>query len=133
MEIQAVFELIPAVSYTVSFDTGGAGAITSQTVGEGDKAVKPADPVRDGYEFGGWYSDAAFTTAFDFDSAITGDITIYAKWTSSSAPDGNKPVVVPATGEDASVTIAAGLSLIAAACVFAASATIRSKREGSDI
>ncbi|MDR1374262.1 MAG: leucine-rich repeat protein, partial [Treponema sp.] len=31
--------------------------------------------------FGGWYSDSGLTTAWDFNSSVTADITLYAKWT----------------------------------------------------
>ena len=45
------------------------------------KAVKPANPTKTGYTFAGWYSDADLTTAYDFETAVTDDVTIYAKWT----------------------------------------------------
>ena len=115
VSINATFELIPAVTYTVSFDTGSAGVVTAQTVGEGGKASKPADPVRYGYVFGGWYTDEALTSAFDFDSVITGDVILHAKWTSSSSPlpDGQRPVAIPATGEKDDVYLLTGSVLIA--------------------
>ena len=47
-------------------------------------AVKPADPSRAGYTYGGWYTDEALTTAFDFTAAIKENITLYAKWTINS-------------------------------------------------
>ena len=51
------------------------------------KAVKPdTDPTKEEYTFDGWYQDATFTAAFDFNTAITADTTIYAKWTESTAP-----------------------------------------------
>ena len=34
----------------------------------------------DGYSFGGWYTEAACQNAFDFETAITKDMTLYAKW-----------------------------------------------------
>jgi len=42
---------------------------------------KPADPSRKGYKFEGWYADESCTSEFDFDTAISTDTTIYAKWT----------------------------------------------------
>lgn len=36
-------------------------------------------PVKDGYEFVGWYEDSDHTIAFDFDKHISKDTTIYAK------------------------------------------------------
>ena len=41
-------------SYTVTF-TGEGVTQSTQTVAEGDKAIEPNDPVRDGFTFDGWY------------------------------------------------------------------------------
>jgi uncharacterized repeat protein (TIGR02543 family) len=67
-------------TYTVTFETNGGSVVASQTVADGSKATKPADPTREGYTFGGWYQDATCNVAFDFDTAITADVTLYAKW-----------------------------------------------------
>jgi uncharacterized repeat protein (TIGR02543 family) len=64
----------------VTFETDGGSAVAQQNVAYGDMAVKPAEPTKAGYNFDGWYKDAAFTEAFDFNTAITADVTIYAKW-----------------------------------------------------
>lgn len=65
----------------VSFNTNGHGtAPASQTVELNGKAVKPADPTAEGYVFRGWYTTAACTTEFDFNTPITADTTLYAKW-----------------------------------------------------
>lgn len=66
--------------FTVTFDTDGGSAVPSQTVADGSKATKPADPTKEGYTFVNWYKEAAFTNLFDFDDAITADTTIYAKF-----------------------------------------------------
>ena len=67
--------------YTVKFSTDGGTEIKEQTVLAGNKAAKPADPEKDGNEFSGWYQDATFSVAFDFDTPITADTTLYAMWT----------------------------------------------------
>ncbi|MBQ9438802.1 MAG: InlB B-repeat-containing protein, partial [Lachnospiraceae bacterium] len=68
--------------YTVSFNLNGHGSpVPSQTVTEGGKATKPADPAAEGFAFGGWHTDAACTKEYDFDTFVTADITLYAKWT----------------------------------------------------
>ena len=36
--------------------------------------------------FDGWYADAAFSAAFDFDTPITADVTVYAKWKEATSP-----------------------------------------------
>lgn len=65
----------------VSFNKNGHGtAPASQTVELNGKAVKPADPTAEGYVFRGWYTTAACTTEFDFNTPITADTTLYAKW-----------------------------------------------------
>ena len=77
----------PAVkTFTVRFDTGEGSAVADQTIDEGGKAAKPADPEREGYTFDGWYADADGMQPFDFDSAITSDVTVYAKWNKKDVP-----------------------------------------------
>nr|MCR4892883.1 InlB B-repeat-containing protein [Lachnospiraceae bacterium] len=71
--------------YTITFNTKGRGnAPAAQTVSENSKATKPADPVAQGYTFLGWYTDEACTEAYDFETAVTKDIILYAKWESDS-------------------------------------------------
>jgi len=79
------FEVVTATTHKVTFNMNGHGtAPTAQTIADGQKATKPTNPTATGYTFGGWYTDQACTTAFDFSTAITKDITLYAKWTQSS-------------------------------------------------
>ena len=85
--VYAVWEIIPN-TFTVTFNTNGGSAIDPLIVEEGNKATRPADPTRSGYTFSGWYSDSALTGAFDFDTAITSDITLYAKWTENGSGGG---------------------------------------------
>ncbi len=65
----------------VTFDANGHGtAPTAQTVLKGSKATQPAAPSATGYTFGGWYKESNCANAFDFNTAINEDITLYAKW-----------------------------------------------------
>lgn len=67
--------------YTVQF-VSDYGSFADQTVEHG----KPIDtgkltiPDVDGYTFGGWYADEDRTIEFDFNTPITGDTKVYAKW-----------------------------------------------------
>ena len=73
----------------VSFETGEGSKVDFQTTADG-KLVKPADPTRDGYTFGGWYTDETCTQAYDFSTPVTADLTLYAKWTKNAVnPGGN--------------------------------------------
>ena len=81
--VQGSFDLFAKYTvntYTVSFDAGEGVSVAPQTVEYAGSASQPADPVRAGYAFKGWYADAACTTPFSFDATITSDTTVYAKW-----------------------------------------------------
>lgn len=41
----------------------------------------PEDPEREGYNFGGWYTDDDFETQYNFASKVRKDLTLYGKWT----------------------------------------------------
>ena len=69
------------LQYAVIFNTQGGSAIATQNIDYGTTAVSPAAPVRTGYTFDGWYADETYTTAWDFGTAVTTDLTLYAKWT----------------------------------------------------
>jgi uncharacterized repeat protein (TIGR02543 family) len=71
----------PATNYSVTFTSNGGSAVCSQLVTYNTPATAPTAPIKTGDTFAGWYSDAALTTPFVFTTAITGDITLYAKWT----------------------------------------------------
>ena len=68
-------------NFTVVFNTDGGSVIDAQLVMNGKTAKQPASPTKDGYTFGGWYSDEALTKPFDFSTnLITKNTVIYAKW-----------------------------------------------------
>ena len=66
--------------YGVTFNTNGGSDIEPQGVLEGYKATEPEAPTKTGYNFAGWYSDSTLTNEYDFDSAVTDSIVLYAKW-----------------------------------------------------
>lgn len=75
-----VWNIIRHVYAEVSYETNGGSAVESALVYKGGFLAQPADPVRDGYEFGGWYVDEALTEAFDFGTAVENNMVLYAKW-----------------------------------------------------
>ena len=68
-------------NYTVTFDSNGGSSVNSQTVVEGNKAIQPTNPTRNGYNFAGWLLNG---NAYDFNSTVTSNITLVAKWTQKS-------------------------------------------------
>lgn len=74
----------------VSFSAGDGSKVDFQTTAANGSIAKPADPTREGYTFAGWYTDEACTEEYKFDTAVTADMTLYAKWVKNAvAPDGN--------------------------------------------
>lgn len=66
--------------YTVTFKSDENTVIKTVTVKEGNSVGEPENPVKDGYQFDGWYTDVNCTDKYDFNSPVNEDITLYAKW-----------------------------------------------------
>jgi len=86
-------------THTVAFESNGGSAVASQKVRDGDYARAPADPVREGWVFAGWYEDEALTRAFGFATTrVVRDMTLYAKWVPGEVPPGQHAVTFDAAG-----------------------------------
>lgn len=70
-----------AKKYTVKFDSNGGSKVSSKEVTSGSKVSKPSNPTRIGYKFGGWTLN---NKAYDFNSKVTSNITLVAKWTAKT-------------------------------------------------
>ncbi|WP_053984552.1 chitobiase/beta-hexosaminidase C-terminal domain-containing protein [Niameybacter massiliensis] len=68
------------IKYSITFDSKGGSEVAAQEILEGQKATKPADPIREGYKFIGWYIDEGYTEAYNFDKEVVAHVTVYAKW-----------------------------------------------------
>ncbi|MBQ7140193.1 MAG: InlB B-repeat-containing protein [Bacilli bacterium] len=80
IKLVASFKKLEEDTFTVTFDSKGGSSVATQTVKKDEKSLKPADPTRDGYKFNGWYLN---NKKYDFNTKITGNITLIAKWTST--------------------------------------------------
>ena len=74
---------------TLVYNNGQENGIIQQNAGESNAvpAVKPADPVKDGYDFTGWYTDEGCTQAYDWSAPVVEPITLYAGWASQTGDD----------------------------------------------
>lgn len=72
-------------TFTVTFS--GISPSTTVKVAEGDKVARPADPVKEGYTFKGWYSDKTAKTLYNFDTPVTKDLTLYAGFVDANGRD----------------------------------------------
>ncbi len=82
--------------YTVTFETAGGTEIAPKTVKEGNTVMKPQDPEKNGYVFGGWFNGGI---SWSFDSKVTENITLTAKWITPENYYGYE------TGEDGNATL----------------------------
>ena len=92
----------------VTFNTLGGAVVPTQLLASGETVTKPEDPTMDGYTCEGWYSDPELTAAYDFETPVTGDLILYAKWSevsggssggSSGSSSGSNVVVKDENGE----------------------------------
>ena len=67
---------------TVTYDYGElGGTYATQIVQAGEAATRPDDPTGTGHTFAGWYRNGQ---AYDFDTPVTEDMTLTARWTVNS-------------------------------------------------
>lgn len=57
---------------------------TAKCYQSGQPFVVPTDPVREGYDFDGWYTQAEGGTKYTFTEAVSSNITLYAHWNAHS-------------------------------------------------
>jgi len=63
--------------YTITFDANGGSDVAALTVKYNEKAQKPNDPVKEGYNFLGWYNGEV---AYTFEESVVSNLTLVAKW-----------------------------------------------------
>ncbi|MCL2082796.1 MAG: InlB B-repeat-containing protein [Oscillospiraceae bacterium] len=66
--------------HKVSFNTSGGSNIASQYYIGSSQAIRPAVPVKKGFDFAGWYADPNYTKVYNFASAVSSDTIVYARW-----------------------------------------------------
>ena len=83
--LYAQWELIEAPQSTVTFYWNyyreDDGIYLKVTVPNGDPVAEPDAPSRDGFNFIGWFLDKAGTQYYDFNTPVTADLDLYARWT----------------------------------------------------
>ena len=93
--------------YTVTFDSNGGSAVTAQSIEAGQKATKPADPTKDGYDFKGWTLSGS---AYDFNTAVNGNITLVATWEQQQVVPTTYTVSFAANGGTGTMADVTGIS-----------------------
>ena len=69
--------------HLVTFDSSGGSVVSEQYVIDKGTVTEPVVPTKEGYEFGGWYTDKVgdeLYNPYNFRREVTDDLTLYAKW-----------------------------------------------------
>ncbi len=69
-----------AEQFTIKFETNGGSPVANVIVKKNETLTAPANPTKEGFIFGGWYTDKALTAKYDFSTPVTKSFTLYAKW-----------------------------------------------------
>ena len=78
--------------YTVTYyDQDGVTVLMEQSVSPEGKAYEWT-PTKAGYEFDDWYTTTGFNVEYDFNSAVTGNLNVYAKFETAATPITNYTV-----------------------------------------
>ncbi|MDY4850326.1 MAG: InlB B-repeat-containing protein [Paludibacteraceae bacterium] len=76
----------PSSTYTVTFHANGHGLRPEpQNVESGKTASIPTPPTAEGYTFAGWYTEKECTNAYNFETPVTAELHLYAKWTQNAS------------------------------------------------
>lgn len=84
-DLSAYASWLPDESVKVSYDAQGGSEVAPSVGVIGSAFVQPAEPVREGYKFGGWYTDAAGANPYAFTVFPKENIVLYAKWVNDPA------------------------------------------------
>ena len=105
------------IRYRVTFDSDGGSAVNDVLAIAGEPLTKPANPTKTGFRFAGWYD--ADGTAWNFDTIITGELTLTAHWLDkTTAPE---PTVTDIYLDPGTVEMWEGMTLKLAMMPFAVS------------
>lgn len=89
------------LEYTVTFDSNGGTPIAPSKVVKNNLIAEPEAPTKEGFFFDGWFLEDS--EAWSFETPVTADITLVAKWkavyTVSFDSDGADPISPVTVGE----------------------------------
>lgn len=76
---------IEGKDFTFYLNDGSVGEDQTPTIYHTDTVYdtvvdKPTDPTREGYRFAGWYTEETCEHAFDFNTVVSANTKLYAKW-----------------------------------------------------
>ena len=105
-----VAEFTYSIEHTVTYDSAGGSSVEAQKVVGGQTATQPETPTREGFTFKYWAN--AEGNEYDFDTPVTGDLTLYAVWSATGEPtpdtEGDDPEAGDGDSSDALNDVVSG-------------------------
>lgn len=95
IQLKAIWQEV--VKYTVRFNNEDGTEITTQSVEEGGRATKPADPSKDNYRFVGWIYNNAI---YNFETTVTKDMVLTARFERIAATPTPEPAAPDVNGQE---------------------------------
>ena len=80
IDLISIYDVPDYATVSVFFETNSDTVIYPESVKYGDTVTAPQTPIKTDYIFNGWFTDAECENAFDFNSSIKDELTLYAKW-----------------------------------------------------
>lgn len=77
--------------YTISFESNDGSKVEAIKADYNTEVKAPTTPTKDGYAFGGWYSDKELKSVYEFSLMPASDITVYAKWVKKTVAEIEDP------------------------------------------
>ena len=71
---------VTIIYHQVTFDYADERADLEVQIADLNAISAPQVPTRTSYRFDGWYMDAAYSSAYNFESRVDSNFTLYAKW-----------------------------------------------------
>lgn len=68
-------------THTVIFESNSGSLVTKQIVLDGNKVIKPVDPIKSSFTFNAWFEDSTLEQEWTFSEKIYSDLILYADWT----------------------------------------------------
>ncbi|MCF8529349.1 MAG: InlB B-repeat-containing protein [Aquiluna sp.] len=93
--LYALWTEIPAVSYTVTFNSNGGSSVPDGSFGAGGSVSAPSEPSKAGNSFDGWSTtldDSETEVSFPYTPGVTEGITLYALWTQEASTGGTSAI-----------------------------------------
>lgn len=87
--------VILSTDCTVNFHTNGGRDISTLVVQYGECIPMVEEPYREGYQFGGWFTDKGLTSKWNMDTdTVQGNMDLYAKWVEAPPKESHFTILI---------------------------------------